>query len=188
MDIEFFVGAPISLMRNCFSVLTRVPEIHFVAFKKKLFQMKLFLSLNYWWIFYLRFSADCFLYICSWNSCGRSFHYGFSVRAAISLTFDGFPILTRVLETIIRLFRFFSCLFFFFLICGRLFKCFFSQVFIALGCGDSEPCGDSGHCAVFELNHLEHAFFPHPCVETPTRAEIPTRAETRILTILNLVW
>ena len=61
---------------------------------------------------------------------------------------------------------------------------FLSQVFIAQGCGDSDPC------AVFGLNHLEPAFFPHPCAETPTRAETPiraetpTRAETRILTVL----
>ena len=45
---------------------------------------------------------------------------------------------------------------------------FLSQFFIAQGCGDPDPCGDSGHCcAVFELNHLEPAFFPHPCAETP---------------------
>ena len=43
-----------------------------------------------------------------------------------------------------------------------------SQVFIAQGCGDSDPCGDSGHCAVFELKHLEPSLFPHPCAETPT--------------------
>jgi len=47
---------------------------------------------------------------------------------------------------------------------------FLSQVFIAQGCGDSDPCGDSGHCAVFELNHLEPSLFPHPCAETPTCA------------------
>ena len=47
---------------------------------------------------------------------------------------------------------------------------FLSQVFIAQGCGDSDPCGDSGHCAVFELNHLETSLFPHPCAETPTCA------------------
>ena len=44
-------------------------------------------------------------------------------------------------------------------------------------------CGDSDACAVFELNHMEPAFFPHPCAETSTRAETPTRAETRILTV-----
>ena len=32
--------------------------------------------------------------------------------------------------------------------------------------------GDSDPCAVFELNHLEPAFLPHPCAETPTRAEL----------------
>ena len=46
-------------------------------------------------------------------------------------------------------------------------------------------CGDSDPCAVFELNHLEPAFFPHPCAETPTRAETLTRAETRILTVVR---
>ena len=25
---------------------------------------------------------------------------------------------------------------------------FLSQVFIAQGCGDSDPCGDSGHCGI----------------------------------------
>ena len=44
---------------------------------------------------------------------------------------------------------------------------FFSQISIAQGCGDSDPCGDSGHCAVFELNHLERSLFPHPSAETP---------------------
>ena len=43
--------------------------------------------------------------------------------------------------------------------------------FITQGCGDSDPCGDSGHCAVFDLNHLESSLFPHPpCAETPTCA------------------
>ena len=44
-------------------------------------------------------------------------------------------------------------------------------------------CGDSDRSAVFGLNHLEPAFFPHPCAETPTRAETLTRAETHILTL-----
>ena len=47
---------------------------------------------------------------------------------------------------------------------------FLSRVFIAQGCGDSDPCGDSGHCAVFELNHLKPSLFPHPWAETPTCA------------------
>ena len=44
---------------------------------------------------------------------------------------------------------------------------FLSQVFIAQGCGDSDPCGDNGHCAVFGINHFEPSLFPHPCAETP---------------------
>ena len=47
---------------------------------------------------------------------------------------------------------------------------FLFQFFIAQGCGDSDPCGDSGHCAVFELNNLKPPLFPHPCAETPTCA------------------
>ena len=47
-----------------------------------------------------------------------------------------------------------------------------SQVFIAQGCGDSYPCGGSGHCAVFELNYLEPYLFPHPCAETPRRGMV----------------
>ena len=49
-------------------------------------------------------------------------------------------------------------------------------------------CGDSDPCAVFELNHLEPVFFPRPCAGTPTPAETPTRAETRILTVLPFRW
>ena len=50
---------------------------------------------------------------------------------------------------------------------------FISQVFVAQGCGDSDPCGDSGHyCAVFELNHVQPSLFPHPCAETPRRGMV----------------
>ena len=49
---------------------------------------------------------------------------------------------------------------------------FLSQVSIAQGCGDFDPCGDSGHCAVFELNHFEPSLFPHPGAETPRRGMV----------------
>ena len=39
-------------------------------------------------------------------------------------------------------------------LCGRLFKCLPSQIFIAHGCEDSDPCGDSDTCAGIELNQL----------------------------------
>ena len=43
-------------------------------------------------------------------------------------------------------------------------------MFLSQGCGDSDPCGDSGHCAVIELNRLEPSLLPHPCADTPTCA------------------
>ena len=49
---------------------------------------------------------------------------------------------------------------------------FLSPVFIAQGCGDSDLCGDSGHCAVLGLNHLKPSLFPHPCAETPRRGMV----------------
>ena len=39
---------------------------------------------------------------------------------------------------------------------------FLSQVFIAQGCGDPDPCGDSGHSAVFKLNHFGILFVSAP--------------------------
>ena len=44
-------------------------------------------------------------------------------------------------------------------------------------------CGDSDTCAEIELNHTEPGLFSHPCANTPTRAETPIRAKTRILTV-----
>ena len=62
---------------------------------------------------------------------------------------------------------------------------FLSQVFIAQGYEDSDPCGDSGHCVVFELKHLEPSLFPHPCAETPTCAIL---IETKALLWGVWVW
>ena len=58
-------------------------------------------------------------------------------------------------------------------VCGRLFKCFRSQIFIAQGREDSDMCGDPETCAESELNNLVLHNNAHPC------------AMTRICAILN---
>lgn len=53
------------------------------------------------------------------------------------------------------------------------FNVYFSVLLSHRGCGDSDQCGSSQRtlCAVFEVNHVEPAFFSAPlCGETPTRA------------------
>lgn len=46
-------------------------------------------------------------------------------------------------------------------------------------------CGANDTCAVFELNHVEPAVFPHPCAETSIRAETRICAVTPMITVFK---
>ena len=77
-DIEVIVGAATSLKFDCFSIVTRVSEIHFFKIP-----FLLFLTFQYIYISNL-----------AWNILYREFRVG----AATSLTFDCMSILTRAWE------------------------------------------------------------------------------------------
>ena len=55
-------------------------------------------------------------------------------------------------------------------LCGRLFKCFRSQIFIAQGCGDADMCEVADTCAEIELNNLVLKNNAHPCAMIPVCA------------------
>ena len=52
-------------------------------------------------------------------------------------------------------------------LCGRLFKCFHSQIFIPQGCGDANMCEVTDTCAEIELSNLVLKNNAHPCAMTP---------------------
>ena len=98
-DIEFSVGAAISLNFDCFPMLTRVSEICFLILLFNFFAdffntaicVEKYIGLSGIFFYVSRLSA---------NLCGRTFYLGFSMGAAISPTFDCFLILTRASEVL----------------------------------------------------------------------------------------